>query len=262
MLIVRPVVANDLKDLLELAEKAGDGMTSLPLDSTALMARIELSIESFARSEKHPDDYFFLVMEDSERNKVVGTAGVYAMTGARQAFYAYRLMNLTHYSHSLNKQVRSQILHLTNDYTDCSEVGTLFLDPDYRGNGHWLARSRYLLMGLFRQRFSESVIAELRGWTDINGNSPFWEAIGRQFFQMEFDDADTLCGIGSNQFITELMPKYPIYTNLLPADAQAVIGKPADVGLRAKQLLEAEGFHYDRVVDIFDAGPLMLANIN
>ena len=262
MLIVRPAIAADVHDLLELAEKAGEGMTSLPQDEGALLDRIQLSCDSFDRQDKHRDDFFFLVMEDSRHNKVVGTAGVHAMTGARQAFYAYRLMSLTHHSHSLNKQVRSQLLHLTNDYTDCSEVGALFLDPAYRGNGHWLARSRYLLMGLFAGRFAESVIAELRGWTDEQGNSPFWDAIGRHFFQMEFDEADTLCGIGSNQFITELMPKYPIYTSLLPEAAQAVIGKPADAGRRAKQLLELEGFSYDRVVDIFDAGPLMRAELS
>ncbi|ASP37286.1 arginine N-succinyltransferase [Bacterioplanes sanyensis] len=221
-----------------------------------------MSMDSFARSERHPDDSFLLVMEDTEQQRLAGCAGVSVLTGARQAFYAYRLIPTTHYSHSLEKQVSSQLLHLTNDYTGCSEVGSLFLLPDYRGNGHWLARSRYLLMGLFRQRFAESVIAELRGWSDDEGRSPFWEAIGKHFFQMEFEQADKLCGLGSNQFITELMPKYPIYTTLLPDDAQAVIGQPADAGRPAMELLQREGFRYDNVVDIFDAGPLMQANID
>ncbi|WP_221800751.1 arginine N-succinyltransferase [Oceanobacter mangrovi] len=262
MLIIRPMQPADLDDLMALAKAAGQGMTSLPEDPEALLARIQRSCDSFARQQRHHDDFFFLAMEDTEQQRVVGSAGVYAMTGARQAFYAYRLMTMTHFSHSLQKQVRSQMLHLTNDYTDCSEVGSLFLDPAYRGNGHWLARSRYLLMGLYPDRFAESVIAEMRGWTDAEGNSPFWDAIGRQFFEMEFDDADTLCGVGSNQFITELMPKYPIYTNLLPAAAQAVIGRPADAGRRAKELLEEEGFRFEKVVDIFDAGPLMRADLN
>ena len=262
MLIIRPMQPGDLDDLMALAKAAGQGMTSLPEDPEALLARINRSCESFERSQRHHDDFFFLAMEDTAKQKVVGCAGVYAMTGARQAFYAYRMMTTTHFSHSLNRQVRSDMLHLTNDYTDCSEVGSLFLDPAYRGNGHWLARSRYLLMGLFPDRFAESVIAEMRGWTDEDGNSPFWNAIGMHFFEMEFDEADTLCGVGSNQFITELMPKYPIYTNLLPEDARAVIGRPADAGRRATRLLEEEGFRYEKVVDIFDAGPLLRADLN
>jgi len=262
MLFIRPVEADDLQDLLELSVKAGEGMTSLPNDPEALTKTIAKSIASFSSASPNPDDHFLLVMVDGEKNKVVGTAGVHSRTGARQAFYAYRLISLTHHSHSLDKQIRTEMLQLSNDYTDCSEVGTLFLDPAYRGNGHWLAKSRYLLMGQFQERFASHVIAEMRGWVDENGNSPFWDAIGRHFFEMEFDEADTLCGVGSNQFITELMPKHPIYTQVLPQEARDVIGKPNNAGRRAKELLEEEGFEYDKVVDIFDAGPLLRARLS
>ncbi len=261
MLLIRPVSMTDLHDLLELSIEAGKGMTSLPNDSEAMGHNIQRSIDSFASNKGRDEDYFLLVMEDTEREKVVGTAGVYSQVGARQAFYAYRLMSTNHHSHSLDKQVNNDILQLTNDYTGCSEVGTLFLSPQYRGNGHWLAKSRYMLMAQFPERFSSHVIAELRGYIDIQGVSPFWNAIGRNFFEMDFEKADNLCGVGSNQFITELMPKYPIYTKLLPQDAQDVIGKPNRAGLRAKELLEEEGFEYDNVVDIFDAGPIMRARI-
>lgn len=262
MLVIRPVEKRDLEDLLVLSKKAGDGMTSLPNCPESMMAKIELSIKSFNNEVLNGSDYFLLVMEDTSLEKVVGTAGVYAKTGNRQAFYAYRLMSLTHYSHSINKEVRSELLHLTNDYTDCSEVGTFFLDPDYRGNGHWLGKSRYLLMGQFKERFAPYVIAELRGWVDENGSSPFWEAIGRQFFEMDFNEADHLCGIGSNQFITELMPKHPIYTSLLPQSARDVMGKPNKEGIRAQELLMEEGFEYEKVIDIFDGGPLLKGRVD
>jgi len=261
-LLVRPVRESDLDDVLQLARQAGQGMTSLPADRFALEERIRRSVASFARDHQHDDDFFLLVMEDQARQKVVGTAAIFAHTGADQAFYAYRLMTVMHYSHSLDKRVRCQLLHLTNDYSGCSEVGALFIDPDYRGNGHWLARARYVLMGLYPHRFAESVIAELRGWVDEHGNSPFWDAIGAHFFDMNYKQADALCALGSNQFITELMPRHPIYTRLLPESALAVIGKPASAGQRAKQLLEQEGFRFEDVVDIFDAGPLMHARLD
>ncbi|MGK0443113.1 MAG: arginine N-succinyltransferase [Bermanella sp.] len=262
MLYIRPVAMNDLNDLLELSIKAGKGMTSLPNDPEALGHKIQSSIDSFASSQPSDEDYFLLVMEDTNKQKVVGTAGVYARTGARQAFYAYRVISMNHHSHNLDKQVHNDLLHLTNDYTGCSEVGTLFLDPDYRGNGHWLAKSRYLLMAQFPERFAEHVIAELRGYVNEAGKSPFWDAIGQHFFEMDFDEADNLCGVGSNQFITELMPKHPIYTKLLPQEAQDVIGRPNIAGRRAMELLEEEGFEFDNVVDIFDAGPIMRGRIN
>ena len=261
MLLMRPVNLGDVDDLARLASIAGEGLTSLPEDREALSSNIELAVASFQRTVPDPSDYFMLVLEDTETQRVVGTSAVYARTGNRQAFYAYRIMSVTHYSHSLDTEIRSSLLHLTNDYTDSSEVGTLFLDPAYRGNGHWLSRSRYLLMAQFPERFALDVIAELRGWFDDQGVSPFWEAIGSKFFAMSYSEADRLCGIGSNQFITELMPKYPIYTNLLPEAAEAVMGKPHDATRRAMDLLLAEGFQYENMIDIFDGGPLVRANV-
>ncbi len=262
MLIIRPVENRDLDDLYQLALKAGKGLTSLPPCHDTLARKITLSIESFNRSNSHPDDCFLLVMVDMKRDKVVGTAAVYGKTGTRQAFYAYRVMSVTHHSHSLNRQIRSEMLHLSNDYTDCAEVGTLFLDPSYRGNGHWLSRSRYILMGQHPDRFAPYVIAEMRGWLDDEGNSPFWNAIGQQFFDMSFAEADHLSGIGSNQFITELMPKHPIYTCMLPKEAKDVLGKPQRDTIRAVELLEAEGFEYDNMIDIFDGGPILRGRVN
>lgn len=262
MLIIRPVANHDLDDLLQLAEKAGKGMTSLPPCDKTLQSTIHKSQASFNSLNPRPEDYFLLVLEDLDINKVVGTAAIYARTHSKQAFYAYRITSAIHYSHSLSKEVRSGVLQLANDYTDCSEVGTLFVDPDYRGNGHWLGKARYLFMGIFRERFHSHVVAELRGWLDQYGHSPFWEAIGRHFFDMTFEQADLLCATGSNQFITELMPKHPIYTRLLSEEARAALGKPHDAGRRALEMLIDEGFENESFVDIFDAGPMLRAKVD
>ena len=262
VLVIRPVKETDIDALLRLAELAGEGMTSLPQDREALQRNIQTAVNAFASRESNSSDYFLMVLEDTSRERVVGTAAVYARTGTRQAFYAYREMSVTHYSHSLNREIRSSMLHLTNDYTDHSEMGTLFLDPEYRGNGRWLSRSRYMLLGLFPNRFAEHVIAELRGWLDDSGHSPFWQAIGSKFFDMTYAEADRLCGVGSNQFITELMPKHPIYTNLLPSSAVEVMGKPHKDTERAMQLLLDEGFEFENMIDIFDGGPLVRARVD
>ena len=59
-------------------------------------------------------------------------------------------------------------------------------------------------------------MAEMRGWQDENGKSPLWEALGSHFFNIPFPDADYISGIGNNQFIADLMPKYQIYIEMLP----------------------------------------------
>jgi arginine N-succinyltransferase len=101
------------------------------------------------------------------------------------------------------------------------------------------------------------VIAELRGRLDADGKSPFWEGLGRHFFAMEYSRADYLTGIGQKAFIAELMPRYPVYTTLLPPDARAVIGEVHADTLPARAMLESEGFRYEGYVDIFDAGPTL-----
>ena len=53
------------------------------------------------------------------------------------------------------------------------------------------------------------------------------------------------------------MPKYPIYAALLPEDAQAAMGQTHPSGIGARRFLESEGFRYNGVIDIFDAGPSM-----
>ena len=72
---------------------------------------------------------------------------------------------------------------------------------------------------------------------------------------MEFKQADYLVGLGNKVFIAELMPKYPLYVNLLSKEAQAVISHVHEKTRPALRLLEKEGFQDMGYVDIFDAGP-------
>jgi len=111
-------------------------------------------------------------------------------------------------------------------------------------------------------RFAQTVIAEMRGVSDESGSSPFWQWLEEHFFSMDFPTADYLTGIGQKVFIAELMPKYPIYVNLLSKDAQAVIGKVHDNTRPAIELLKSEGFTFNGYVDIFDAGPTVEAKVD
>ena len=56
-------------------------------------------------------------------------------------------------------------------------------------------------------------------------SQPIWDAIGRHFFDMGFDEADQHNSQAGNQFISDLMPPYPIYVALLPKSAQEALGQ-------------------------------------
>jgi len=146
---------------------------------------------------------------------------------------------------------------LCNDYTGAAELCTLFLRQEARGgyNGRVLSRFRFLMLAEFNERFGDTVIAEMRGVSDETGRSPFWHWLEEHFFSMDFPTADYLSGIGNKVFIAELMPRFPIYVNLLSQEAQDVIGLVHEKTKPALKLLEREGFIYRGYVDIFDGGP-------
>jgi arginine N-succinyltransferase len=122
-----------------------------------------------------------------------------------------------------------------------------------------LARSRYLFMKLHRARFGQRTLAELRGVMDEAGNAPFWDALAGRFFGMTFPEADEFNAVHGTKFIADLMPKTPIYVSLLAEAGRAVMGLPHPTGRAALRMLEAEGFVFDRYIDIFDGGPTVTA---
>lgn len=260
MMIIRPVETRDLDALEALAIRAGIGMTTLPADRVVLQAKIEESVAAFAKSGERPDeDYYLFVLEDTETGRLVGTSGILAAVGLHEPFYTYKIGTLVNTCDHFEIYNQVPVLYLGSDFTGQTEICTLFLDPDFRrdDNGKLLSRVRFLYMGEHPNRFADKVFAEMRGVFDASGDSPFWNAVGRHFFHMEFAKADYLSGTGHKQLITDIMPKYPLYVPMLPESAQAVIGKVHDQTRPARLLLESEGFRYNGYVDIFDAGPTL-----
>ena len=260
--VMRPSRLDDFEALLDLAEQSGPGFTSLPIDEPLLRSRLEKSVKSFA-GEIPQIEYgkYLMMLEDAESGEVGGCSAVKAGTGVSSPFFNYRIITIAQASHAASKRFDMDALVLTNEYVGYTEVGTLFLKPEFRGGGagRLAAQSRYLLMATAPERFGEMVLAELRGVVDHDGETPFWDAIGRHFFRMSFPEADYLSATTDNQFILDLMPKYPIYVDLLPPEAREVIGRCHADGVGALKLLEWEGFRFDRTVDIFDGGPLVSA---
>ena len=259
---VRAACSADLPALLDLANLTGGGFTNLPADEPALAERLALSDASFARAVEMPDDeLYILLLEQTTTGRIGGCGMVFSRIGARWPFYSYKIGVLSQTSTAMKRTFTLPFLNLVTDHDGASEVGGLFLHPDLRtgGLGRLLARSRYLFVAQHRARFGDKMLAELRGVLDDDGNSPFWDALGAKFFGMTFPEADTCNGIHGSQFIADLMPKHPIYTALLPDAARAVIGLPHPKGRAALAMLEAEGFHYDNYVDIFDGGPTVTA---
>jgi len=257
MLIVRPAGPADLDHLLELAILSGPGFTSLPEDPDVLSERLELSQQSFRGEIPWEEAWYTLMLEDGDTGDIDGVGSVKATVGLKRPFFSFRLVNNIVQSPSLDVRLNHQTLVLVNECAGWTEVGSLFLKADRRrgGAGRLLAQSRYMLIGAQPDLFADTVLAELRGVFTPDGACPFWDHVAHKFFPMEFDDADRMTGSTDKQFILDLAPRHPIYVELLPEPARAVIGKVHPQGVPAMALLESEGFRPNGLVDIFDAGP-------
>jgi arginine N-succinyltransferase len=259
MFFVRPIARDDLPSVFALTERTGHGLTSLPADRDRLGARIDRSIASFARTASRADECHVFVLVDDADSRVVGIGAIEAAVGLAEPWYNYHVGTIVHASRALDVYTVAPTLFLANDHTGSTELASLFVDQAFRrgSNGALLGKSRLLFIAEFAQRFAPKVIAEMRGRLDADGKSPFWEGLGRHFFAMEYSTADYLTGIGQKSFIAELMPRHPVYANLLPESARAAIGEVHRDTEAARKLLEEEGFRYEGYVDIFDAGPTL-----
>lgn len=260
---MRPVRREDFDDIFKLAKLSGGGMTNLPPEEDALRKRIDFAAESFEKNADEPGgEVYMLVLEQD--GQVIGTSAVFSAVGLDHGFVNYRINKTVHVSKQLKKRIERRLLVPTHDFTGCGEVGSLFLSPDARGGGFGkiLAKTRYLFIATHRELVASPVCAELRGWRGPNGEQPFWEALGKPFFDMEFEAADVANAAMGNQFIADLMPRHPIYAALLPPAARDILGKPHDNAMPAFNMLLREGFSYRGYIDVFDGGPLVDAEID
>ncbi|PNH88567.1 arginine N-succinyltransferase [Vibrio diazotrophicus] len=266
MLVVRPISMSDYDALHTCAVESGHGFTSLPVNEELLTNRIKHSEYSFTKPgvTSPSDEGYLMVGFDSETGEVAGTTGIEAAVGWDVPFYSYHISTIVHSSPKLNVNNVVKLLTFGNNYTGCSEICTLFLRPEFRQglNGRLMSKCRFLMMAEHPHRFSKTIFAEMRGVSDEDGNSPFWQWLQEHFFSIDFTMADYLTGIGKKGFIADLMPKLPIYINLLSKEAQEVIGQVHEKTRPALKLLEKEGFTCRNYVDIFDAGPSVECDIN
>ncbi len=257
MLVVRPVSLEDIDQLFDLIQLSELGLSTLKISKDLLTERVNESIHVFSQEKAQPKGQpYVFVMEDLSHGRIVGTSTIYSKVGGFQPFYTYEIKTEIKQSDDLGvrKEIPYLSLHTTHDGP--TEIGSLFLTPEYWGGGHGrlLSLARFMFMADFLDRFDSYTFAELRGIVHKDGFSPLWDALGAHFFQIEYPRAETLT-LESKKFIAELMPKHPIYIPLLPQDAQDAIGQVHELTKPALHVLEQEGFTVQKFVDIFDGGP-------
>ena len=265
MWILRPSKLSDLQQVERIAAASAVGITTLPPDRDKLYDKIRASVHSFAADvDVNGEETYFFVLENVATGEIAGVSGITASAGFHDRFYSYRNELVVHSSPELGVSNRIHTLHLCHDLTGHSLLTSFYIAPDLEASvwPQLLSRGRLLFIAEFPRRFSDRLAAESPGLCDDDGRSPFWDAVGRRFFNMEYPQAEQVTGGRNKSFIAELMPHSPVYVPLLPDEAQLAIGQLHPVGELPFGILVDEGFEADTYVDIFDGGPAVEARLS
>jgi arginine N-succinyltransferase len=289
MLFVRPAIIADLPDLAAAARHLDS--VNLPHDQAKLrevIARSERSFKSVAgtsapvapgaRSTDAGDvtptplpggaggageaagEFLFVMVEaDGRRERVIGSSMIFAQHGSRRAPHSFfDVIEEERYSETLDRHFRHKVLRMGYNYDGLTELGGLVVLPEFRGHPERLGKTlvfvRFLYIALFRHRFRDQMVSELMPPLEPDGTSLLWEALGRHFTGLSYQEADRLSR-ENKEFIRALFPQDPIYATLLPPAAQERIGQVGPHTKAVEKMLTGAGFRYAQRIDPFDGGP-------
>lgn len=255
--IVRAVKRDDLGQLTDLAKQFN--LLNLPGDRKVLSEKIARSESSFAGELPKDKSEYVFVVEDTEENLVVGSSLIIAKHGSEDVPHCYfKILKRDHFSKDLGIGFIHQVLRFQLDTDGPTEIGGLLVDKTYRRRperlGKQISLSRFVFMGLHPDKFESRVLCELTPPLTEEGRSEFWEALGRRFTGLPYQEADLLSQT-NKEFIESLFPEEDIYLSLLDSKARLVLGRVGEATKPAQHLLESIGFSYLDEVDPFDGGP-------
>lgn len=263
MLVVRLVERRDIDALIALAAQAVPRLTNLPEWREGLEARIESTRASLEREIATPgDEVYMFSLEDTVAGRLVGTATLRAQAGIGQAYYTYRRETMIHASPGLGLRQEVDVLSFSHEISTATQLCALAVAPEYRDDIEAVAllrRARLAFIKQYPQRFAHWCAVAFAGVLDARGRSPFWESVGRHFFDRDFAEINFHAGRRAKSFVAEMMPQLPLYEELLTPEAREVIGETHIAHRQARQAMLEEGFKPGRHIDIFDAGPVLTA---
>lgn len=176
--------------------------------------------------------------------------------------YHFHIGRVVHAAQELGLFRVQTTLLLGNDHTGQSELAELRFAPGLSETGQTAALSQLITAArqLIAERpadFGDWLIAELPGWRDPSGASPFWQALGAHFYAGDAGDAESRHGPAWRSHLAALLPRQAIYLSFLGEATEARLAQPADAARPALAALRAGGFQLPTHVRIDDGGPVL-----
>lgn len=264
MYIIRPIESKDLGAMIKLAFSATLGITSLPKNEKRLKTHLDIAEAAFQKKSTQPEpDLYLFVLEDLESGTIGGISGIFATTGFNEPLYYYKIVSFPLEKSFSEMPNAVEALKVSMYETGPTEICSLYLDDSFRkeGLGRLLSFSRFHFIASFKERFCDTIFAEMRGYIDENQESPFWNGFGRHFLDIEFTTLMSWRDFGTH-LLPQILPKHPVYIPLLSESTKNAIGKVHKHTEPAMHMLLGQGFKLSKEIDVFDAGPRLIAEIN
>lgn len=176
--------------------------------------------------------------------------------------YHFHIGRVVHAAQELGLFRVQTTLLLGNDHTGQSELTALECAA-----GLSAAQQRAALQRLIEaacrwvrehpQDHGEALVAELPGWRDAAGVSPFWQALGARFYAGDPAQAQARLGDAWRSHLAALLPRQTIYLSFLGEAAQQRLAQPDERALPALAALRAAGFQPPVHARIDDGGPVL-----
>lgn len=167
--------------------------------------------------------------------------------------YHFRLGRVVHAAAELDLFRVQTTLLLGNDHTGAAELTQWQPSPEFP---QLIASAQQQL----RDRpadFGDSLICELPGWRDGQGESPFWQALGARFHPDDPADAEARLGPDWRSHLAALLPRQTVYLSFLGEQAEQRVLDVPDTHRQALAALKAAGFQPPVHARIDDGGPVL-----
>lgn len=283
MLTVRPIRAADAPALAELlsAPRAAASREATRIGQASVVSAQRLPEQPALRPARAADvqtliaeshaalagdgpvpHRFVLVLED-QATGLLGAVTLAGSTGLDLPRASYRTGTVVHASAELKMFHRAPTLLLGNDLSGCAELGRPLMAAadDAQALQRLLVDAALMFVAGHPDRFAPTLVAELPGIGGAHGASPFWQGLGRHFHPGTLPQDSPFFPSPERSHIARLMPKHPLYSALLGPDAQACIGRHAASAQALAEALHAQGLRHRGQVNLFDAGPVLEAEV-
>ncbi|MFG6467608.1 arginine N-succinyltransferase [Roseateles sp. BYS87W] len=174
----------------------------------------------------------------------------------------FRLGRVVHAAAELNLFRVQTTLLLGNDHTGHAELTDLHTAPGMPPAEQTEALGRLIqaAQAQLRERpadFGPWLVAELPGWLNAHGHSPFWQALGARFYAGDPAEAERRLGPDWRSHLAALLPRQTVYLSFLGAEAESRVLQVPEAHQPALTALRAAGFHPPVHARIDDGGPVL-----